>query len=99
MPKPTMDELWEKKGNFVDTENGAVIPQPEDGFPIIAGNWPSRFVGARQARCSICSGFCAMSSNGIKLHNECPDLRPIWCPECAEFMLAITRAAEGRADI
>lgn len=93
--QPTINELWQKRGNFVDTSTGVVIEKPTDGFPVAAGPWPSTYVGARQVRCSVCDDFAGLSPNGVRLHKEAPEIRPIFCGSCFEILLKISRVMEG----
>lgn len=98
MPKPTIQEIWRMKGMFVNTDNGTAIPQPEEGFPIVAGDWPCRFVDAVRVPCSVCERPCGISPNGFRIHQEKPEQRPIWCPLCFELLLVIDRTAGGKFD-
>jgi hypothetical protein len=91
--KPTMNELWSKKGNFVNTVTGAVVAQPEEWFPICAGPWPNRNIGARQVRCTLCNCFAGLSPMGFAKHAEEPEQRPILCGGCLETLIDLT--AEG----
>jgi TPP-dependent indolepyruvate ferredoxin oxidoreductase alpha subunit len=92
--KPTMDDLLRFKAVFVNCETGAVVEQPEGVFPIVAGMWPSRMVGAVQVRCTVCSGFASLSPDGVRLHKESPEDRPILCPDCFHVVIESARAME-----
>jgi hypothetical protein len=91
LTQPTIDQIWEKKGNFLDTSTGAVVAQPEGWFPIVAGVWPNPNVGARQVRCSCCNSFAGISPNGWSVHILRPEERPIFCPPCFEQLLVEIR--------
>jgi hypothetical protein len=88
---PTIGELWEKRGKFVDTSNGEIVAQPEGWFPIVCGLWPNANVGARQARCSKCDDFIGISPAGWAKHREMPEERPLFCAECFELLRAMLK--------
>jgi hypothetical protein len=95
--KPTIDELWQKRGNFLDTSTGETVEQPKGWFPIVCGPWPNCNVGARQARCSKCEDFVGISPKGWAKHLENREERPIFCPECFELLRAMVDELNDRA--
>lgn len=82
MSRPTLEQLYEKRGNVVNTETGEIISEAPPWTPILAGQWPNRHVGARQAQCSNCHRFVGMSPKGWSFHLVDPPCRPIFCEFC-----------------
>jgi hypothetical protein len=91
---PTADELMKNTGNFVETGKGNVILQPEDGFPIVGGDWPSKFQDAVKVQCGMCDRDACLSPRGHRLHLERPLERPILCPKCFFVVLELSRKAD-----
>lgn len=82
MSRLTMDEIWKKRGNIVNTETGEIVADPPAWTPILAGPWPNPNVGCRQANCSNCHRFVGMSPKGWTFHLVNPLCRPIFCEFC-----------------
>lgn len=81
--KLTREQLWDARGHFI-ADGGKLLESdpPDDAvFFIMAGPWPSRNVGARQARCRCCSEFVGLSPKGWELHQRNPK-RDILCCDC-----------------
>ena len=78
MEKPRLRDLaGVGPAKFVDTDTGKEIPQPAEGFLIVAGSWPNRLIGAIQVRCSFCNGFAALEQKGWELHEADKERRPV----------------------
>lgn len=92
--KTTLAQMWEARGNFLNTVTGEIGEQPEGWFPIVCGPWANANVGARQARCSKCEDFVGISPAGWAKHQEKPDERPIFCLECLEILRALVEELE-----
>lgn len=92
--KPSLDELWAKRGNFVNATTGEVGEQPAGWFPIVCGPWVNPNVGCRQARCSKCDEFVGISPNGWAKHIEKPEERPLFCPACFEILRVLVEEME-----
>jgi len=90
-----MNKMYENRGNCVD-EDGDVVAMPTGGFPIVAGAWPNRHLGAIQVRCEICNRFAGLSPKGLAIHREQPEQRPIWCARCWEELLALAQMQERK---
>jgi hypothetical protein len=97
MSQPSIEEIWAKQGLFIDTDTGEAIEQPEGGFPIAAGAWPTKLIGSMQVRCSICNGFAGISQKGYALHKESPAMRPVLCPRCFAELVETARIIGRRA--
>jgi hypothetical protein len=80
---PTLEQLWEKRGQFL-TAGGSFVekdPSDEELFLIMAGPWPNRNIGARLTRCHYCNMFVGISPKGWELHRRNPR-RDILCCDC-----------------
>lgn len=91
---PTINELWEKRGNFLNVATGEVVTEP-DWFPIVCGGWPNPNVGCRQARCSKCEDFVGISPKGWAKHMESPKERPLFCAGCFDMLRALLSQLEA----
>jgi hypothetical protein len=83
--------LWAKRGNFLNTDTGAVVSIPVGWTPILAGPWPNQNVGARQARCDNCNGFVGISMKGWGYHLADPACHPIFCERCMRILMDLVR--------
>lgn len=93
------DDLRGKFLNVGDDGMVTELPEPADdaAFPICAGRWPNRHVGARQAICDRCGGFCGIAPKGYALHLANPPLRPILCPQCFWTLVLFKQIGAGSA--
>lgn len=97
MPKPTVDQLYDKRGHFVNTETGEAMDPPEGWAPILAGPWPNRNPGALRAPCWCCFRPVGMSPKGWLLHQADPEMHPIFCEACMKTLIDVFQQLEEEA--
>ena len=80
-------------GKF-QNEDGRIInsePGPGDPFPIRCGAWPNPHPGAMQRIRCACGEWVGVSPKGWAYHEAQPELRPLFCSGCFEFLTEMMR--------
>ena len=91
------EEKMRMRGGFVDVEGQREerVPGDDEVFPILAGPWPNRHIGAQQMNCCCCGKFVGLSPNGVELHRRNTQ-RAIFCEACFDSLQRLAEVVLGR---
>jgi hypothetical protein len=67
---------------------------PDDVDIIVAGNWPTKTLGARQYRCQECNCVCSLTPKSQAFQGQNPKL-PVICQRCFIKRAELESRAKG----